>query len=289
MRKKSRKVTRANFSENGNKQWSETIGSDPTTKDQVLPDCVIEFLKGVERFRTARKPPTHPAAAALLANASASHDKASSHKRARSTSIGPSDVESEVEEDGDEDIVMVDAASSKGKSKIPPINVLSDGESEVEDKVTPAKKKVKKATAPAASSSKKASTSGPNNELDILSYDEMLAHIDNARRIGATNKNVPTSDDGLRRMDCALRTQLAQLAIAINVESRKYDAVYIEYERVRRTMDDRKVTSAEFVPLTDPIEYPAVRPVHIPSGPRASFSCNTRANSGFVRGRGRAN
>ncbi|KAJ7429306.1 hypothetical protein B0H11DRAFT_1945310 [Mycena galericulata] len=84
---------------------------------------------------------------------------------------------------------------------------------------------------------------------DIISYEDMLAYINNARRIGATNKNVPTSDNGLCRMDCALRTQLAQLAIAINVESRKYDSVYVEYEQVRRTMDDRKVTLAEFVPV----------------------------------------
>ncbi|KAJ7483089.1 hypothetical protein B0H11DRAFT_1914824 [Mycena galericulata] len=124
---------------------------------------------------------------------------------------------------------MVDAGSS-GKSTLPPISVLSDGESNVEDKSTPAKKNAsglrfqKKVAAPAVSSSKKASTSGPSNELDLISYDKMLGYINNARHIGATNKNVPTSDDGLRRMDCALRTQLAQLVITINVESRKYDA-----------------------------------------------------------------
>lgn len=84
---------------------------------------------------------------------------------------------------------------------------------------------------------------------DIISYDEVKAAIVHAQRVGANASTVSTSNDGLRLMDCALRTQLTQLSIIIGVESRKYDTVFLEYERVRRIMEDRKLSSAEYLPI----------------------------------------
>lgn len=81
-------------------------------------------------------------------------------KRARSNSIGPSDIESEEEGDADEDVVMADAPRSvrllpyfcdkrlylfqKAKAReavVPPIEILSDAETDTEMKSVPAKKR----------------------------------------------------------------------------------------------------------------------------------------------------
>lgn len=78
----------------------------------------------------------------------------------------------------------------------------------------------------------------------------MKANVKHSYRIGVASSNIPTSNDGLRRMDCALRTQLAQISIIISVEARKYDVIFLEYERVRRTMEDRKVQPTDYLPIT---------------------------------------
>lgn len=78
----------------------------------------------------------------------------------------------------------------------------------------------------------------------------MRSYIEHSYRIGALAARTPQSDDGLLRADCALRTQLAQIAVVINTEARKYDSIYQEYERIRKLLEERKLHSIEFTPLS---------------------------------------
>ncbi len=60
----------------------------------------------------------------------------------------------------------------------------------------------------------------------------------NALRI---HEQVPTTIDGLQRVDSALRTFLSQLALRIRLETDKYESVYEEYLRNRDLMHDRDI------------------------------------------------
>ncbi|KAJ7095591.1 hypothetical protein C8R44DRAFT_890004 [Mycena epipterygia] len=315
-------VTLFSSVENKFKQWADLLATDPEVKDLALPNSLAEFLTGAERFRAARKSATVPTGAALKAivtrSATMAEKPSSSGKRARSNSIGPSDIESEVFDDADEDVVMADVPRPKAKARealAPPIEIISDAETDTEVKSAPAKKKAsttrsqKKSATSEATTSQKGHTDGQQqNELDFLTYEEMKANVEHSYRIGVVSQSIPTSSDGLRRMDCVLRTQLAQTSIIISIEARKYDVIFLEYECVRRAMEDRKVPPTDYLPITyephsfqstlltlisisEPIDYPLVRAVNIPSGPRATHHRSSRGNGGPSyggRGRGRA-
>ena len=77
--------------------------------------------------------------------------------------------------------------------------------------------------------------------LDILSYDDVLKILDDANRLIGAAARIPYTTDGLRRMDCVIRTHLSQIAIRISVEIRKYNSVFMEYEHIRAVMDERRI------------------------------------------------
>jgi hypothetical protein len=55
---------------------------------------------------------------------------------------------------------------------------------------------------------------------DHLSYDNVLAILQDTGRITGTMASFPTTNDALLRMDCAIRTHLSQTAVRIHVMNR---------------------------------------------------------------------
>lgn len=66
----------------------------------------------------------------------------------------------------------------------------------------------------------------------------MIQEGHNAMRI---HEQVPTTIDGLQRVDSALRTFLSQIALRIRLETDKYESVYDEYIRNRDIMQERDI------------------------------------------------
>lgn len=54
------------------------------------------------------------------------------------------------------------------------------------------------------------------------------------------------TNEGLQRIECSLRIHLSQIAARVSVDSRKYDAVYAEYDRVREILLKRNLPTKEF-------------------------------------------
>jgi hypothetical protein len=47
-------------------------------------------------------------------------------------------------------------------------------------------------------------------------------------------------------MDCAIRTHLSQTAARIQLDVKKYDTIFEEYERVRALVEQKGLTPQEF-------------------------------------------
>ncbi|KAJ7896215.1 hypothetical protein B0H13DRAFT_2338438 [Mycena leptocephala] len=236
--------------ENKIKQYAQTLGTDPDTKDENLPANVEAFQSAVASFRELRRvgkviisvplpePSKKPAS---------SKKEGKSTKRSRSISVGPSDVETvEPDELDQEDVSMVDATQSSKIATLP--DPPTDSDSEVEEVQKPVRKKVvtrsqKIVSDPKAeaSTSKKSATSVPKEGDDSLTYREVLKILDEANKLVGHAAKIPHTVDGLQRMDCAIRTHLSQIAIRISIEIAKYDAVFDEYNRIRQIMEARNV------------------------------------------------
>ncbi|KAJ7872722.1 hypothetical protein B0H13DRAFT_1895295 [Mycena leptocephala] len=273
--------------ENKIKQYTQTLGTDPDTKDGDLPANVEAFQSAVASFRELRhvgkvvinvplpEPSKKPAS---------SKKEGKSTKRSRSISVGPSDVETvEPDELDQEDVSMGDATQSSKIAILP--DPPTDSDSEVEEVQKPVRKKVvtrsqKIVSDPKAeaSTSKKSATSVPKSFQqeggDSLSYKEVLKILDEANKLVGHAAKIPHTVDGLQRMDCAIRTHLSQIAIWISIEIVKYDAVFDEYNRIRQIMEARNVGPKDHTILEqrrEPVDLSTIHLLHIPTGPRNSF------------------
>ncbi|KAJ7921084.1 hypothetical protein B0H13DRAFT_2318657 [Mycena leptocephala] len=221
--------------ENKIKQYAQTLGTDPDTKDEALP------LR-----RGGKVTITVPVPEPSKKPSSAKKD-AKSGKRARSLSVGPSDVETVGPDELDqEDVSMGDATHSSQIATLP--DPPTDSDSEIEEVQKPIRKKVvtrsqkvASGSKAEASTSKKSATAVPKEGDDSLSYREVLKILDEANKLVGHAAKIPHTVDGLQRMDCAIRTHLSQIAIRISIEIAKYDAVFDEYNRVRQIMETRNV------------------------------------------------
>ncbi|KAJ7878399.1 hypothetical protein B0H13DRAFT_2346589 [Mycena leptocephala] len=221
--------------ENKIKQYAQTLGTDPDTKDENLPANVEVFQSAVASFRELRRKPA------------SSKKEGKSTKRSRSISVGPSDVETvEPDELDQEDVSMVDATQSSKIATLP--DPPTDSDSEVEEVQKPVRKKVvtrsqKIVSDPKAeaSSSKKSATSVPKEGDDSLSYRDVLKILDEANKLVGHAAKIPHTVDGLQCMDCAIRTHLSQIAIRISIEIAKYDAVFDEYNRIHQIIEARNI------------------------------------------------
>ncbi|KAJ7822127.1 hypothetical protein B0H13DRAFT_1920310 [Mycena leptocephala] len=240
--------------ENKIKQYAQTLGTDPDTKDEALPVNVEEFQSAVSAFRelhrggkvTITVPVPEPSK-----KPSSAKKEAKSGKRARSLSVGPSDVETVGPDELDqEDVSMGDATHSSQIATLP--DPPTDSDSEIEEVQKPVRKKVvtrsqkvASGSKAEASTSKKSATAVPKflqqEGDDSLSYREVLKILDEANKLVGHAAKIPHTVDGLQRMDCAIRTHLSQIAIRISIEIAKYDAVFDEYNRVRQIMETRNV------------------------------------------------
>ncbi|KAF7348908.1 hypothetical protein MVEN_01411100 [Mycena venus] len=279
--------------ENKVQQYSQAVTSDPDLKDKKIPKSVDLFLKAVDRVRQLRRGPRVTASTATVNEVPAAKKPVSESqpvskgtRRAKAASIGPEDIDSAGEDElSGEDVDMAEAPpihKAKAKQADPPTDV----ESEDSEKSKPAKKKLEplrfskktseSKTTP-ASSSKPGKAPVKAQESDrFLSYNEVEKVMREAgKRIGIT-ATIPHTIEGVQRMDCALRTNLSEIAIRISMETKKYDAVHGEYERLRSIMDEHKIESRDnfiFEELTEPS---APLPLRVPTGPRG----------GYYRGRG---
>ncbi|KAJ7899723.1 hypothetical protein B0H13DRAFT_2336875 [Mycena leptocephala] len=238
------------------KQYVQTLGMDPDTRDDDLPANVEEFQIAIASYRELRRggkviivvPDPVPAPAPEPPKKSTSSKKeGKSSKRARSVSVGPSEVETaDPDELEQEDVAMDDATQTSRIETLP--DPPTDTDSEVEEIPKPARKKVvtrsqkvAQTQKTEASSSRKSATSVPKEGDDSLSYQGVLRILDEANKLVGHASKIPHTVDGLQRMDCAIRTHLSQIAIRISIEIAKYDAVFDEYNRIRQIMEARNV------------------------------------------------
>jgi hypothetical protein len=81
---------------------------------------------------------------------------------------------------------------------------------------------------------------------DHLSYNDVLAILQDTGRITGTMASFPTTNDTLLRMDCAIRFHLSQTAARIQLNVKKYNTIFEEYERVRAFVEQKGLTPQEF-------------------------------------------
>ncbi|KAJ7302512.1 hypothetical protein DFH08DRAFT_977784 [Mycena albidolilacea] len=300
------------------RQWSSQLGSETATKDVPLPQEVENFLDCGSSFLDKRREYIKKTAAeaakkecetkrelALATKKAALTPKetTSSSKRARSESVGPSDVESEdqidtdIEMDPDEDFLGTPAwctscsklpkhtvqlcpdrfsenGQGRGKSHRAPSH--TDAESVAD---APVKKKAtrvrfqKKAVpagpavivdsgspviafsvtaGPAVAEQNEATPSSNTVPVTTLSFDDIGKMINSGDHVIKSIGTLAQTNEGLQRIECSLRIHLSQIAARVSVESRKYDAVYAEYDRVRELLLQRNLSTREFpsVPAT---------------------------------------
>jgi hypothetical protein len=82
--------------------------------------------------------------------------------------------------------------------------------------------------------------------LDHLSYDDVLTILQDTGRITGTMASFPTTNNALLRMDCAIHTHLSQTAARIQLNVKKYDTIFEEYECVRTLVKPKGLTLQEF-------------------------------------------
>ncbi|KAF8131332.1 hypothetical protein K438DRAFT_1998930 [Mycena galopus ATCC 62051] len=257
-------------------QWSGQLGTNPTLKNTPLPPDVDEFLRLMPVYREQRKDTirtvstldTEIAAKKARGIPPTAPSVSSSAKRDRSISVGPSDVESEDELDDGMDI----DDSDKAKFVKPIGPTPSAGKRVVSlhphllryvltasfflaalhfKKINPAQSSTSAATVNPAKAegvtTRAASSSTACTEAqEGMSYSSCLATLDAANTLLAKAGKVSYTDDAVMRMDSALRTHLSQIALRISVEVRKYDSVFLEYERIKTMMEERNLDHQDY-------------------------------------------
>ncbi|KAJ7605485.1 hypothetical protein FB45DRAFT_1020335 [Roridomyces roridus] len=266
------------------RQCAEKFAQDGN-KEPEAPVAVSQFLDRFEVFRLARQKIAggagRPAIEAFLKNpfAKPAASKSSSKRRARSPSVDSvSSIDLGEDELKDDSVMDVDkpAVASKGKEKqVPAIEphatptataIVSDSEGEGDSQ--PSRKKAdqlhfkKRSSTPTQPANFRANNKAPSkpptpasnahNGPSPLSYEEVQRILESANRIPSQHRGILASNDGILRADCACRTRLAELATRIAMEVRQYDAVFIEYEAVRRTMNDRQLVPVDFTFQSEP-------------------------------------
>ncbi|KAJ7801391.1 hypothetical protein B0H14DRAFT_3489642 [Mycena olivaceomarginata] len=85
-----------------------------------------------------------------------------------------------------------------------------------------------------------------------FSFDDIGKMINSGDHVIKSIGTLAQTNEGLQRIECSLRIHLSQIAARVSVESRKYDAVYAEYDRVRELLLQRNLSTREFpsVPAT---------------------------------------
>ncbi|KAJ6578159.1 hypothetical protein B0H19DRAFT_1253435 [Mycena capillaripes] len=238
--------------DNKAQQYIALIDNDPDMKEEYSPDIVAAFMHGAKSFR-GFKVTGFPAAPKTSGS---SKLKPSSSKRARSPSIDISDVESVAGVSADNDVHMEDVSKKPKIETLPDPPTDTDEENEKDNKSSKKKpavtrsKTVAKADSTAKAvvpSSKKTNVAAQKKTDDGLSYEDILKILEQSNRLLGNANKIPHTNDAIQRMDSALRTHLSQIAIRISIETAKYDAVFVDYNRIRDVMKERGVSPKDHI------------------------------------------
>ncbi|KAJ6522416.1 hypothetical protein B0H19DRAFT_1277419 [Mycena capillaripes] len=241
--------------DNKAQQYIALIDNDPDMKEEYSPDIVAAFMHGAKSFR-GFKVTGFPAAPKTSGS---SKLKPSSSKRARSPSIDISDVESVAGVSADNDVHMEDVSKKPKIETLPDPPTDTDEENEKDNKsskkkpaVTRSKTVAKadstaKAVVPSSKKTNVAAQKSPQKTDDGLSYEDILKILEQSNRLLGNANKIPHTNDAIQRMDSALRTHLSQIAIRISIETAKYDAVFVDYNRIRDVMKERGVSPKDHI------------------------------------------